>query len=271
MTRTSPYRIKTDSITINVRVEGSGPPLLFLGGSNFDLSLKAPVFDSVLPEHFTVAAADPRGLGFTDAPDGDWSMLDYARDAVALLDALEWKKPCILGESFGAMTALHMAGIAPERIDRLALAAASPGGEGGSSYPIQEFLTISNATERAKSVLSIIDSRWASTLATSPDSVEADIIARIDTEAAFMASHNNATGYPRLLAARSGHDACSLLPTLTHDTIVFAGRYDNQAPLDRARYLATTIPRCRLHVIEGGHAHCFNSVVPSDILVSTWC
>jgi len=223
-----PYRIKTATLHVNVRVGGSGPPLLFLGGSNFDLSLKALVFDSQLPQHFTVAAADPRGLGATDAPDGDWTMKDYAQDALALLDALNWDSACVLGESFGAMTALHLAALAPERITRLALAAASPGGVGGSSYPVE-------------------------------------------AEALFIASHNNATGYPRLLQARAGHDISHALPGISCDTLVFAGRYDQQAPIDRAEYITSHLPNSQLHVIDGGHSHCFATPEPVTVMIREWC
>ena len=51
-----PYRLKTAGLTINLRQEDTGPPLLFLRGSNVDLSIKSPVFDSALPEYFTVVA-----------------------------------------------------------------------------------------------------------------------------------------------------------------------------------------------------------------------
>jgi pimeloyl-ACP methyl ester carboxylesterase len=54
-------RLKTAGLTVNYRIEGSGPPLLFLGGSSFDQAIKAPVFDSELPKYFTFAACDPRG------------------------------------------------------------------------------------------------------------------------------------------------------------------------------------------------------------------
>ncbi len=97
---------------------------------NFDLSINAPVFNSGLSDHFTVAAADPRGLGATDAPDGEWSMSDYAQDALDIMDALGWDDAFLLGESFGAMTALHLVTAAPERVVGLALAAGSSGGAG---------------------------------------------------------------------------------------------------------------------------------------------
>lgn len=264
---TAPYRLRTAGLTVNLRVEGTGPPLLFLGGSNFDLSLRAPVFESALPRHFTVAAADPRGLGRTDAPEGDWTMQDYAQDAVHLLDALGWARADILGESFGAMVALHLAALVPQRVARMALAAGAPGGAGGSSYPIERFLNLPDPHLRAQSALSIKDCRFPDW--TAAEAAQA-IQTRIATDAAFIASHNNAAGYPRLLRARALHDAWEKLPGITAPTLVFAGRYDHQAPLDRAQNIAQALPNAALHVLEGDHGLCFGSPEPVAILLDRW-
>ena len=264
---TLPRRLHTAGITVNVRTEGSGPPLLFLGGSNFDLSVRAPVFDSALPQHFTVAAADPRGLGQTDQPAGDWTMQDYARDALDLLDALGWEQACILGESFGAMTALHLAALAPGRISRTALCVGAPGGAGGSSYPIHEFLGISDATARARAALEILDTRFADL---TPQEADQRVHDRVATEAAFLASHANATGYPRLLAARAAHDAWDALPHITAPTLIFAGRYDNQAPSDRAQAMTDRLPNAALHLVDGGHSICFSHPAPVATLLQNW-
>ena len=60
-------------------------------------------------------------------------MAEYAADALALLDAVGWERPRVLGISFGGMVAQELAATAPERIARLALLCTSPGGAGGSS------------------------------------------------------------------------------------------------------------------------------------------
>ncbi len=262
--------LTTAGIGVHARVEGAGPPLLFLGGSNFDLSIRAPVFDSALSQHFTVAAADPRGLGLTDAPDGAWTMQDYAQDALHLMDALGWAQADILGESFGAMTALHLAALAPDRINRIALCAGAAGGAGGSSYPIHEFLQIPDAAERARRALEIMDCRFADRMTQAPDEAAAAIAARVKTEAAFLSHHNNMVGYPRLLAARANHDAWALLPKIEAQTLIFAGRYDRQAPPNRAQNIARAMPNATLHMVEGGHAICFATPEPVATILRVW-
>ena len=267
---TDPHRLKTAGITVNLRIEGSGPPLLFLGGSSFDLSLRVPVFDSDLPQHFTVAAADPRGLGRSDAPAGVWTMQDYARDALHVLDALGWARADILGESFGAMTALHLAALAPERVNRLALCAGAAGGEGGSSYPIQQLHKIPEARARARRALELMDNRFGHPETNEAQATEDLISARVAAEGVFFASHANAAGHPRLLAARAGHDAWDLLPDITAPTLVFAGRHDRQSPPDRSEALARALPNATLHLIDGGHSLCFATPEPVAMILKTW-
>jgi 3-oxoadipate enol-lactonase len=266
----NPRRMKTTGLTVNIRIEGSGPPLLFLGGSNFDLSLKALVFDSELPNYFTVAACDPRGLGLTDSPSGAWTMLDYAQDALHVLDALDWEKADILGESFGAMVALHLAILAPQRIRRLALAAGSPGGAGGSSFPIEKFLEVADPLERARSSLSILDSRFDALLRDAPEEADLHIHARTASDTAFFSSHNNRNGYPRLLRTRATHDCWEQLPEITAPTLIFAGSYDQQAPQANAENMAQSIPHASLEIVNGGHGHCFGSPTPVATIVKHW-
>lgn len=109
--------------------------VLILGGSNFDLRLKRQFLDTPLANQFEILTYEPRGIGRFRQPDGARTMKDYAVDAVALMDAVGWDRVNVVGESFGGMTALHLAYQFPERVARLALASttAGAGGAGGGS------------------------------------------------------------------------------------------------------------------------------------------
>ena len=87
-------------------IHGNGPRLLFVGGSAGDLRQRPNVFDSPLIEAFSVLAYDQRGLGRTDVPEGPYTMIDYAEDANALLDAVGWESCNVFGVSFGGMVAI---------------------------------------------------------------------------------------------------------------------------------------------------------------------
>lgn len=267
----APQIIQTSHLPLNVRVQGEGPPLLFLGGSNFDLSIRAPVFDSALTKHFTVAAADPRGLGKSALPIGTTcSMQDFAKDALNLMDALGWSTACVLGESFGAMVAMELALMAPERIVKLGLAAGAPGGLGGSSYPIHDLLHIDDHRERVIRSLTIQDLRFEDLQVHYPEEAEARITLRLNNDDAFLKHSYNASGYPRLLATRACHDCWDRLPAITTPTLIIAGKFDNQAPLDRAKSMQAQMPQAELVIFDNGHNVLFATPTPIDIIIELW-
>ena len=86
-------------------------------------------------------------------------MADLAADAVGLLQLAGWDTCRVLGVSFGGMVAQEFAAANPERVERLALACTSAGGDGGSSYPLQELQELP-PQERAAARRKLADSRW---------------------------------------------------------------------------------------------------------------
>lgn len=77
-----------------------------------------------------VCAFDNRGVGRSSVPiqKSDYSTMIMAKDAIALLDHLGWKKAHVFGHSMGSMIACKLAAIAPSRVLSLALLNATGGG-----------------------------------------------------------------------------------------------------------------------------------------------
>jgi 3-oxoadipate enol-lactonase len=165
------------------------------------------------------------------------------------------------------MVALHLADLAPSRIRRMALVAGAAGGAGGASYPIEKFLDVADPQRRAQAALSVKDSRFADI---PPDEAYQAVQARITMDTAFLASHRNAANYPRLLRARAGHDVWDKLPKIPTPTLVFAGRYDRQAPPDRAENIAQALPNAKLCLFDGDHGLCFGHPAPIYKLLEEW-
>ena len=267
--RGSEGRVRTARLALHVRRAGRGPALLFLGGSNTDMRLRCPVMASGLPDAFDVIAYEPRGLARSDAPPGDWTMRDYAEDAVSLLDALGIDRALVLGESFGGMTALHLAALHPDRVSGLAVMAATAGGRLGASYPVEGWLPLP-PDQAARAALRVQDLRFAACEATDPPAAAARHAQRTAFERAFRACPANAAGYPRLLQARAGHDAVDLLDRIACPAIVMAGQDDGQAPLAAVTRLAEALPRARLWTFPGGHGFGFATPEPVRRLIAAW-
>jgi len=183
---------------------GAGAPLLAISGSRGDLRRKPNLLESPLTKSFDVLAYDQRGLGRTSKPNKAYSIADYADDAAALLDAVGWERVRVVGVSFGGMVALELVLRHPDRVSKLALCCTSPGGEGGSSYPLHTLQNLP-ADERARVMMSISDTRrdagWA---AGNPRKLE-ELIGNF-TDDPFAGEPGHQSGISRLLEARRQHD-----------------------------------------------------------------
>lgn len=246
---------------------GSGPNLLFLTGSNADLRKKNTPLNSPLIDQFTVLSFDQRGMGQSDKPDCDYAMKDYAADAVAIMDALEWDCVYVVGYSFGGMVAQEIAIGFPERVEQLALLATTAGGAGGSSYPIHTFVNLEPG-EHARQSLEVSDlsftREWQQN---NPKETEQRIADRVRNHGLFADEPGSKKGTARQLAARAQHDTYDRLPLITQRTLVLAGDRDGQAPMEAQKSMADRIPDSSFEVIEGSHGMLWESDVAFSAII----
>ena len=229
---------------------GEGPPLLFLNGSGQTLAGVGPLLDMVA-ERFDVVAHDQRGLGRTSIPPEPYTMADYAADAAAVLDSVGWAEARVMGISFGGMVAQELAVTWPDRVSRLALLCTSPGGTGGSSYPLHKLAGLPD-DERAAAVMGLIDSRYTPEwLAGHPrDQALAEMLAGRRRGSADPEARR---GELAQLEARAHHDVTDRLSAIECPTLVACGRYDGIAPVANGEAIVARVPQAELRVYEGGH------------------
>ena len=232
------------------------PKVLLLGGSNFDLRLKRAFLNSPLALNCDLSTYEPRGIGRTQHPTGPWTMQDYARDALAALDALGWSDAIVVGESFGGMTALHLALLAPERVCRMVIASATAGGPEHASYDIARFLDLP-LEDAAREALCLQDTRNAALRQHDPEAFAQKVSERMTFETAFRDPSLTSGGYPRLLEARRAHDCTARLDKITVPTTVIAGRFDTQARPEAQKALADALPNSSFHLFDAGHGVLF--------------
>ncbi|MGB5759573.1 MAG: alpha/beta hydrolase [Acidimicrobiales bacterium] len=228
---------------------GAGPPLLNISGSGGDLRRAKPA-RSPLNKHFDVVHYDQRGLGQTSKPPGPYSMDEYADDAAALIAAMGWRSANIVGTSFGGMVALNLAIRHGEVIDRLVLNCTSPGGP-LPSFPLHELEKLD--TEAAIEVkLGLLDSRW-NPGADDPIPGLGPFYDLMIERMRAIPEPEAARGSMLQLLARADHDVSTRLDRVTAPTLVCAGEFDDQAPLQNSIALVEGIPDARLRVFQGGH------------------
>jgi len=97
---------------------GHGWPTLLLHG----ISSTSHIWDLVAPllaEEARTVALDLRGHGQSDKPDSDYSFESIAADVLGLFAELPYERPVLVGQSWGANVALHLAANHPDRIGGL--------------------------------------------------------------------------------------------------------------------------------------------------------
>jgi 3-oxoadipate enol-lactonase len=230
---------------------GSGPAMLAISGSRGDLRRKPSLVESPLAEAFDLLGYDQRGLGRTSKPDKAYSMADYADDAAALMDSVGWERANVLGLSFGGMVALELALRHPHCIDKLVLCCTSPGGAGGSSYPLETLQRLP-PEERARRMISISDTRcdavWA---AENPARMQELLRKAMDD--AFADEPGHEIGIIRVLEARREHDVWDRLDRIACPVLICGGKYDGIALPATQRRMADRISAATLRMYEGGH------------------
>ncbi len=234
-------------------IRGKGPRLLVISGTGGDLRRSPSIFEMPISRHFEILAYDQRGLGQTSRPDVPYTLVDYADDAKALLEAVEWDRCLIIGISFGGMVAQEFALRFPHRVERLVLASTSSGGAGGASYPLHELshLTIE---EYARKILYLSDTRrdavWQ---AANPAQFQLLLDQMLEGLRVGASEPGRQMGARRQLEARTLHDTYERLSHLRMPVYICGGRYDGIATPANLEAMQKQIPGSRLELFEGGH------------------
>jgi len=106
--------------TIHYESMGTGRPVLCIQGVGVIGNGWRPQLDG-LSDEFRLIAFDHPGIGSSGPVDGRVTVERYARDAVALLDALEIERAHVMGHSLGGVVAQQLALDARARVRSLSL------------------------------------------------------------------------------------------------------------------------------------------------------
>ncbi len=129
------YNIHANGIRHHlIHFQGAGPKILVVPG----ITSPAVTWNFIaerLSAEFDVHVLDVRGRGLSQGGDLDYSLDAMAEDVVAIVPALGWEMPIILGHSMGARTAIRAACKAPNMFGGLILADPPVSGPDRREYP----------------------------------------------------------------------------------------------------------------------------------------
>ena len=239
---------------LHYRLSGGGPPILMIQGVGVHGDGWQPQVEYLL-SNCQCLTFDNRGLGLSQPVGENFSLKQFADDALSLMDAAGWQSAHVIGHSMGGLISQHLALTAPHRVRSLSLLCTFSRGKDVTAltwemtvYGIRTRL--GPAAWRRQAFLEMI---------TAPGSIaqpEQDaLIARMTK----LFGHDLAHQPPivmKQLSAMSDYDATPRLGELSGiPTLVVSGAYDRIARPALGRALAAAIPHSSYTEFEdAGHA-----------------
>ncbi|NET58904.1 MAG: alpha/beta hydrolase [Symploca sp. SIO2E6] len=252
--------LDTEDGQILYRIGGEGESLLLLHmtpRSSDEFRELMPI----LTETRCAIAMDLLGLGDSDKPPRIYSMADYARTIIALLDELNINKTSILGSHTGAYVAAEVAAAYPERVEKLILSNIDHLSE-------EEQATLLKSLDEAlqiKANASELRERW---------SARQSYIKSQELNHRFLLDEMKCYGYPpygalavtaycRNIQARLSLIKCPTLILSGNEEIKLLTELGVSKPENR-QVIAQAIPQAKMLDIEGGTL-CVMNQMPEEI------
>lgn len=236
--------IEADGCLLNVSVDGrdGGPTLMLSNPLGTTLQIWEPQM-AALTRYFRVIRYDRRGHGKSGTPPGPYSIEDFGRDALAILDDLNIARTHWCGLSIGGAVGQWIAANAPDRIAQLVLANTTCHVPDPAPWQAR----IKTVTE--KGLDAIADSVMAGLFTEEFREREPQTVSRIRA----MLTSNSVAGYTASCGALIGLDLRDALPRIKARTLVMAGRYDTSSPLQMAATIRAGIPGASLTILDAAH------------------
>lgn len=232
-------------LALALDAQGDGQPILFIHGFPLDRTMWRPVIGRLTG--WRRIAPDLRGLGASDVPE-TYSMVEYADDLAALLDALRAPQAVICGVSMGGYVAFELLRSHPARVRALILAntRAEADDDAGKRRRGDMIALVERAGPAALADVLLPQLLAPANLTAMP---------HLARQVRTMIAGCPATGVVGALQAmRDRPDSRPLLGQIQVPTLVIAGRDDQLIPPASARSLADQIPGAQLTSIpDAGH------------------
>jgi pimeloyl-ACP methyl ester carboxylesterase/DNA-binding winged helix-turn-helix (wHTH) protein len=241
-----------DGVNIAVASAGRGKPLILHSTwlnhieHEWQHPVRAPLLH-FLANRFRLIRFDVRGVGLSDRDAADISFEGVGRDLETVFDALDLRRPALIGIAPGAPIAIAHAVRHPERVSRLVLHGAYALGRNHRQSPQQR--------EMAGALIALLQQGWgdehsafmrmfSTRYLPSGSPEQLTLMAKL----AFLAtSRENAL---KVMIESCEIDVVDLLPRVSVPTLVLHCQHDSVVPFDEGRRVAMSIPNARLVSLE---------------------
>ena len=239
--------LDTEDGQILYRIGGEGNPLLLLH-QNFRSSDEFRELIPIFAQKRLVIAMDFLGLGDSDKPPRMYSIEDYAKTVILLLDELGIKTTNILGNHTGAYVAAEVAAVYSERVEKIILCNIDNFNEEGKAALVKKFANLNIQADGSHLI-----QRWLA---------RADYIGSPELNHRWVLDDLKCFGYP-WYAPLAVIDYCQRMPErfrlIKSPTLILSGTEDVKqlerlgfSHPDNREFISTAIPHAKLIDIEGG-------------------
>ncbi|MCC5652093.1 alpha/beta hydrolase [Nostoc sp. XA013] len=252
--------LNTEDGQILYRIGGEGEPLLLLH-MNPHSSDEYRELMSILVKQYQVIAMDMMGFGDSDKPPRMYTIADYAKTVITLLDELGIKTASILGHHFGAFIAGEIAATSPERVEKIILCNVAGFGEEGKAELSRRFTKGFNIKEDGSHLIE----RW---------SARASYVGSAELNHRWVLDDLKCFGYPLYAVWAVGNyclDAAERFSLIKCPTLMLWGIHDVQEfeklglAKEKDRFFITkAIPHGKVVDFPGGTI-CMMNQIPEEI------
>src|SRR2546430_9312586 len=236
-----------DGTRLHYIVEGTGAPLVLVGGRTSTIEGAWWRYIPVPGVRFTVMALDNRGTGGSGSPATPYSTSLMAEDALTVLRDAGETSAHWFGLSMGGMILQQLALTHPDAVRSLILGATHCGGERPATADAP------TAEGPLRRYANLYDARF---ITEHPEWVQEDA-----THFAKMPLH----AIVRQDQAVKQHNLCARLAAILQPVLLIHGRQDRMVPVARAEELLALLPNAQLQVIDPaghqGHSEQFATVM----------
>lgn len=251
--------LDTEDGQILYRIGGEGEPLLLLH-MNPRSSDEYRELMPILAQKYRVIAMDFMGCGDSDKPPRMYSIEDYAKTVILLLDELGIKTINILGNHTGAYVAAEVAAVYSERVEKIILCNIDNFNEEGKAALSKKFANLNIQADGSHLI-----QRWLA---------RADYIGSAELNHRCVLDDLKCFGYP-WYAPLAVIDYCQRMPErfrlIKSPTLILSGTEDVKqlerlgfSHPDNREFISTAIPHAKLIDIEGGTI-CMMNQMPEEI------
>lgn len=248
--------VKTGQFTTNYLESGEehgGTPLLFIHGSGPGVSAYAN-WRLILPivgKHNHAYAMDMVGFGYSDKPTGeevDYGIDLWTQQIKDFMDAMEFDKVNIVGNSFGGSLAISVALKYPERVNKI-ITMGAMGVEMDIPYGLNEVWGYQGTKEHMGELIDLF---------TYNKSFASDELIGVRHEASrepgFHEAFSSMFPYPRQSSVDDLSFPDDEIKNIKHKTLLVHGREDKVVPVENSYRLINLLENADLHIFGGcGH------------------